>query len=539
MDKPNFLILMTDQQRFDALGCAGNSKIKTPNLDRLAESSVRFTQACCPTPVCVASRMSFITGLRMRYHHWSYNMSMPGPIPEHPTLMTMLHRAGYHCQGVGKMHFRGRLHGFQDLKSMEECVRHRIDDDYLMYLKRHGVRTRYPKGLRDLLYYQPQTSGMPREHSKSAWVARESVEFLREHCKHRSDRPFLLWSSWIAPHPPFAPCEPYDSMYNPDDMDLPVFAERPLATIPGGVSHRGRLDGAHLDPDRIRRIRALYYGLVTQVDDGVGEVLDALDALGLADNTAVLFLSDHGDMLGDHGLSQKNVPYEASARTPFILRWPGRTEAGRVCDDLVGNEDFLPTVIDELGLERDPRAAPLAGVSLLGRSGGGLAAPRQAYGIDYQHGEDRWICQRSRTHKYVLWARNGYEELYNLEDDPNEMHNLATDDTARASQMRSDALTWEKENGLPSSMNGDTWITYPWQPPAVDPPRRVSVNEGRWPENLPKDEQNSVETYAEAFTRAIAKETSLSPEKVSLAKYKQNRGRPLTGTPWEKAWEEA
>lgn len=535
-DAPNIIVLMTDQQRWDALGCAGNTRIQTPNLDRLAASGVNFRQACCPTPLCVPSRMSFITGLRASRHRYPWNHALPGPVPEHPTLMTLLHRERYHCQGVGKMHFDGRLYGFQDLKSMEEAVTFRVDDDYLMYLKEQGVRTRHPQGLRDLLYYQPQTSGIPVEHSQSAWVARESVEFLREHIRHRAGRPFMLWSSWIAPHPPFAPCAPYDSMYDPHDMELPVFPERPSSTLPSVHGARGRLDGAHLDEDRIRRIRALYYGQVSQVDDGVGLILSALEELGLAENTVVLFLSDHGDMLGDHGLAQKNVPYEASVRTPFLLRWPGRTEAGRVRDDLVGNEDFLATIVDELGIDRDPGAAPLVGRSLLGAKGGGLAESRDAYFMDYGQGEGRWVAMRTKRYKYAFWARGGFEELYDLEADPYEIRNLAGESPERTARMRAAVLEWERENGFADSIDGKAFRAFPRHAVDREVPRCVTVNDGRWAENLPATEQDSVESYAEAFTRAISKEKTLSPEKLSLAEYKHKGGQSLVGTPWEQAW---
>ena len=530
--QPNILILMTDQHRFDALGCAGNDSIETPNIDRLAQSGCHFTNAYCPTPVCVSSRMSFITGLRLASHRYPTNNPLPGPVPEQPTLMTLLHRAGYHTQGVGKMHFMGRHYGFQDLKSMEECPEFRIDDDYLMYLKEQGVRTRYPQGLRDLLYCQPQTTDIPAEHSKSAWVARESVECLKRHVQHRQGTPFLLWSSWIAPHPPYAPCEPYASMYDPAAMDLPVFAERPASTIPVARAMRGRLDGAHLDEARIRRIRALYYGMISQVDEGVGRILDTLEDLGLAASTVVLFLSDHGDMLGDHGLSQKNVPYEASVRIPMILRWPGRTEPGSTSAALAGIEDVLPTVIEELGLARDPGADPLTGKSLLREQG-------DEYVIDYGAGDQRWVAVRQGAYKYVIWARGGHEELYDLENDPHETKNLAAEDRERAAQMKQKVLAWETVHGLKDSREGDDWKTCPATPCETEVPRCVNVNEGRWPENLPDEEKDSVETYAEAFTKAISKESSLSPSKLSLGLYKKNGGHPLTGTPWEEAWENA
>lgn len=537
----NILVLMTDQQRFDALGCAGNPIVRTPNLDALAARGVRFSQACCPTPICVASRQSLITGHRAGRTRWVANHALPGPLPEWPTVMTLLHRAGYHTHAVGKMHFGGRHYGLEVHERMEECRHVRIDDDYLVYLKRQGVRTRYPQGLRDLLYYQPQTCGIPEEHSQNSWVAKRSIECLRQHKRHRGDQPLFLWSSWIAPHPPYAPCEPYDSMYDPAEMPPPVNAERPIEDLPSPAwPHRARLDGAHLDAERIRRIRALYYGQISHVDAAIGRVLAELDELGLCKNTAVFFVSDHGDMLGDHGLSQKNVPHEPSVRVPMILHWPGRTAEGAVCDDLAGLTDLFPTLLDGLTLTYPDELPRLPGASLLGREGGGLREPRDAYFIDYGNGRERWICLRTATHKYALWAAGGKEELYDLREDPDEIHNIADEESGLAREMRGRVLEWEQGNGLPASFQNGAFKQYSEPvPPTEDGVRRVMLNEGRWADNLPSDEKDGVESFVEAFTRAIAEETSLTPDKLSLSDYRSRNGTPLSGTPWEDAWNRA
>jgi len=537
--QPNILILMADQLRQDALGCYGNEVIRTPHLDDLAVDGVRFAEACCPTPICVASRMSFITGQRMGRHHWVDNAALPGPTPELPTLMTLLHQAGYHTQGVGKMHFAGRMHGFQSLLRLEEAVNCRLDDDYLLYLKSQGVRTRYPQGLRDLLYYQPQTVALDEQHSQSRWVARESIRFLREHTSHRPGVPFLLWSSWIAPHPPFAPCAPYDRLYDPADMPLPVYPQRPLASIPAPArGHRARLQGAHLDPQRMQRIRALYAGQVSHVDECIGSVVAELKRLGLYGNTVILFASDHGEMLGDHGLSQKNVPYRSSVSVPLLLRWPGLTDAGRACDDLVGLEDVLPTFIDQLGLAYDAGAGELPGRSLLGRPGGGLGSDRGEYVVDFAAGENRWISVRSRRRMYVFWASGGKEELYDLSDDLHETIDLAARRPDELADMRRIAIEWERRWGLADSLDGEAFRTWPAAPDDWMPVG-VTINEGRWPERLPAEERSSVESFADAFARAIRDEPTLAPEKLDLATYKDRDGPPLEGTPWQEEWEKA
>jgi choline-sulfatase len=534
MAHPNILVLMADQLCQDALGCYGNELIKTPNIDKLAEAGICFNNAYCSTPICVPSRMSFITGQRAAKHHWVTNSPLPGPIPELPTMMTILQRAGYHTQGIGKMHFFGRMYGFQSLQRMEETVEFRADDDYLLYLKENGIRTRYPQGLRDLLYYQPQTCGIPEEHSQSQWVANQSVEFLRNHQKQRTGKPFLLWSSWIAPHPPFAPCEPYDQMYKPEDFPLPINAERPISSIPVPAhGHRSRLENAHIDSARIQRIRALYAGQVSQVDNCVGQILDELEILGLAQNTVILFVSDHGDMLGNHGLSQKNVPYNGSIKIPMLLKWPGKSKPGVKCENLVGIEDFLPTIIDELELEYDSGVGELPGVSLLK-----IPQNRKNYVIDYGSDENRWIAVINKKHKYVFWLCGGYEELYDIKNDPDEIRNIIDEQPLLAKKMQKLALEWEKHWGLKDSIvNNKFKVLATSQVEEV--PRNVYVNEGKWPENLPEEEQQSVETYGEAFTRAISKEATLSPEKLSIDIYKKHGGHALIGTPWENSWKEA
>jgi arylsulfatase A-like enzyme len=536
-ERPNILLLFTDQQRFDALGCAGNPLIRTPHLDALASTGVRFTNAFTPTPVCIAARMSLISGHRGSYTRWPSNRHLPGPAATFPTLMGLLANGGYRTHAVGKMHFSGLHYGLHQHDRMEEAVNRRIDDDYLTYLKVQGIRTRQPQGLRDLLFFQPQTSAIPVEHAQSTWVADRSIQFMREHLRYRGDQPFFLWTSWIAPHPPFAPCEPYASMYDEHEMPLPVYADRPLASLPSSTwNERARLDGAHLDPARMRRLRALYYAQISHIDHGVGRILAELDRLGLASKTVVVFASDHGEMMGNHGLSQKSVPYESSMHIPMLLRWPGRTEAGRVSHDLVGLTDLMPTFLEAAHVAYPSSEPALKGQSLVSAPGGGLARPRESYFVDFGFDRERWVSLRTREHKYVIWASGGREELYDLKADPDETRNLVQSQARKAAEFREQVLAWERHYGLPASFENGRWRAYPEPAPPADPPRDVTINDGRWPENLPPDEAGTVESYAEAFTHAIAKEKSLAPEKLSLAKYKKKGGLPLTGTPWEEAW---
>ena len=341
-------------------------------------------------------------------------------------------------------------------------------------------------------------------------------------------------------------------------MPLPVYADRPVRDLPSALwSHRARLDGAHRDPARMRRIRALYYGLVSQIDDGIGRIMAALRELRLEENTVVLSTADHGEMLGDHGLSQKNCPYEASVRVPLLLRWPGRTHAGATCDDPVGLTDVLPTLVEELGLDYPAGLGPLPGESLLGAPGGGLASGRSDYVIDYGQGRRRWIAVRTLHYKYALFACDGgREELYDLHADPRERTNLAGAQPELTAAYRERALEWERNQGLAhatgeaASFRGARFRTCPAPEaiPTEEELRDVMVNEGPWPKRVPADEAATLESFASAFTRAISKETTLSPDKLSLASYKRKiarlgrrdpGGEPLLGTPWEQAWRDA
>ena len=535
MPTPNVLLLMADQFRHDVLGCTGHPLVRTPHLDRLAAGGVRFTQAVTPTPICMAARYSLLTGRRAAETGVTANGTLGPTTPTWPTLMTVLADAGYQTHGVGKFHFGRRPFGFERQELMEECVDVVTDDDYLTHLQAAGCPARYPQGLRDLLYYQPQTSGVPEPLSQNRWVADRSEAFLRAHAAHRPGRPFFLWSSWIAPHPPFAPVEPWDAAYDPADAPPPVYADRPIASLPAPAwPHRGRLDGAHRDPDRLARIRALYYGQVSHVDDAVGQVLAALGDLGLAEDTLVLFTSDHGEMLGDHGLSQKNTPYEASVRVPLIARWPGRVGAGTTSGAAVGLTDVMPTLVESLGVAYPPGLPPLPGASLFGERAG----RRGAYTIDFGHDDQRWVCRRGPGRKYVFWASGGREEAYDLAADPDERRNLAADvdPPAWVAAWRARTLAWERARGL-GDRSTDSAGFRAWPEPAAAPGEDagcVAVNDGRWAERLPPGYPHRVESHAAAFDRAIAKESTLSPGKLSVGDYLA-KGGTLAGTAWEDA----
>jgi hypothetical protein len=271
----------------------------------------------------------------------------------------------------------------------------------------------------------------------------------------------------------------------------------------------------------------------------------------LAKNTVILFTSDHGEMMGDHGLSQKNCPYENAVRVPMILRWPGETEPGKVCNDLVGLTDFMPTLVEELYLNYPDSEHPEpTGQNLLGEQGGGLAEKRDSFVVDYGYGRDRWISIRTHKRKYVLFAcSDGKEELYDLEIDPHETMDISSHVSDLTAEFRERVLKWERRNGFAASFDDQGSFKTSPKPnkvPSEEECRNVASNEQIWPEMLPDDEKHSVETFAEFFTRSISNESTLAPGKLSLDKYRRyidglDDGDPrkqltLDGTPWEHEW---
>ena len=535
--KKNVLFLFCDQLRFDCLGYAGHPLVRTPNLDRLASASAVFTTAFTSTPVCVPARHSLMTGLRNGAHRQAGLNPAPGPIPELPTLMTVMMQSGYDTKAVGKTHFKGRQYGFRSIDTMEECPAFLPDDDYLLHLREQGVTTRFQHGMRDLLYYQPQTLPTPLEHSPNEWVADRSISYLEEHRCYRPDKPFFLFSSYIHPHPPFAASEPYASMYDPADIELPIDTERPMEELGhGALAHRGRLSGAHRDPDRMRRIKALYFGLVSHVDACIGRTIDALETMGMAEDTVIIFASDHGEMLGDHGLSQKNVPFEPSIRIPFMISWPDMP--ARKIDRTVSLLDVFPTLLEGLDLARPVTGDALAGNNLMATLAGGEADDVPADMIvDYGYRTDRWLCLRTPTHKYTYWYSEGYEELYDLQADPNECGNLlsgsspAAEHTAMASEMKARLLDWERKYGFPELLeDGEFPVIAVERPQAEDDIPSILMNQGKWAVNLPEDEAHLIDSMETAISRAIAGERTLNRQAVNAAEY-ERLGGSLKGTP--------
>jgi len=451
---------MTDQQRRDSIGAYGNPFVKTPNLDRLAEGGVRFNRCYIATSPCSPSRASLLTGLYAHTHGIVVNgIVLPESVP---SLGNTLKAAGYRTAWVGKWHLGptdSPKHGFTD-----KWVNH--GKDYRDYLERVGLQT-FTEGARGKVLPRGVRYGhsdIPEEHCLETFLAREAVAFLEE----AGSQPFCLALSFRAPHTPVAPPEPWDKMYSRERVSLPVNLHEDMRNKPlrqrrlrtgrqDSSSHAARRwEGVTFPKSRVlaewteeewREIIALYCGLISYVDKWTGRVLDTLDSLGLAENTIVLFTTDHGDMMGNHGLIHKDgYTYDETMRVPLIIRYPPLIRPGTATDALVSNVDILPTLLEMMGVKV---SHGVQGRSFLPVLEGEAQSHRDATFMEIARGIK---AVRTERWKYTAnWRPRDLDELYDMKDDPLELQNLATDpENAKVcNELRKRILSWMGETKDP------------------------------------------------------------------------------------------
>ena len=423
---PNILLIMTDQQRPDTLGCYGNPVAITPNLDRLGAEGVIFDNMYVQNPLCVPSRYSMLTG---RYPHCNRVRTNWHTVREgEESFGHQIGRAGYGTAIVGKMHltpwhdnfgFDGRI--IAEAKFDDKC-----DDDYQRFLKSKG-RSRadmYDKSSETYISQATAVlSAIPQDEHIDTFVGRSTCEYLRNVDR---DRPFCLVSSFLSPHNPYDPPEPYDQLFI--DKDLP-----PRNMLPGEVDRKPReaydyinkmlgwpYKTDELTDEQIHITKAYYYSLCTLVDDWVGRIVQTLKDEGLYEDTIIVFTSDHGDLMGDHGLIYKQCFYEQSVRVPFIVHAPKYFAPARR-DDLCEMVDLHPTFCEMAGARIPHGVNGRSLMSILERQPG------------YEHRDAAFSenyfghMVRMGRHKLVTYTGKPYGELYNLDSDPDEQINLWDD----------------------------------------------------------------------------------------------------------------
>jgi len=483
MSKMNILLITSDQQHWRTLG-QNNPEIETPALDKLAAGGATFTRAYCPNPTCTPTRASIITGKYPSQHGaWSLGTKLP---ESEATLGEHLQAAGYRTALVGKAHFQplqsteeypslesypilqdldfwgdfdGPFYGFDHI----ELARNHTDE---AHVGQHYALWMEEKGLLNWRDYFREPTGhvveqrrkwlIPEEFHYNAWIAERSSALISQY--HDQDRPFFLWASFFDPHPEYLAPEPWDTMVDPVEVTVP-------SVRPGEHEARGRVDTAPSPPhlqltqtaqpdfsawqeangsschgfhshlhDRhdLAKDIACYYGMISCMDKYIGQIIDRLDELGLAEDTLVVFTSDHGHYFGQHGLIAKGAfHYDDGIRVPMIARLPGKIPAGHISHNLQSLVDYAPTFLSYCGIDIPEE---MTGVDQRAVWNGDESSAREHVIVENRHQPTTLHLKTyiDDRYKLTLYFNRDYGEIYDLRDDPGEVANLYADEVLRA-----------------------------------------------------------------------------------------------------------
>ncbi len=470
MTKPNILLITSDQQHFNTLG-AFNREVKTPNLDRLMQQGATFTRAYCPNPTCTPTRASILTGNYPSQHGaWTLGTKLPD---DSHTVGHDLMDAGYRTTLVGKAHFQplkstdeySSVESYPILQDMEfwktfndeqtpwygfehcELARNHTDEahvgqHYALWLEENGCDNwrdyfRTPTGKLD---DAPERKWeIPEKYHYNSWIAERTHSLMKEYSE--SNEPFFMWASFFDPHPSYCVPEPYYSMYDPEALTLPtvIVGEHDKNPPHFAMTQDDNADfspyfesgeGVHgmhkhcQDEKTLRKYLAVYYGMVTMLDKYVGKILDQLDTLGITDNTLVVFSTDHGHFIGQHGLSAKGpFMYEDMIKIPYIVRYPKQVPENTQSDALQSLVDLAPTFLDIIGVKIP---TSMTGVSQKDVWFGNKLEARNHIICEHHH-EPTTVNVRTyvdKRYKLSVYYNQSYGELFDLEKDPDEINNL-------------------------------------------------------------------------------------------------------------------
>jgi arylsulfatase A-like enzyme len=471
--RPNILLITSDQHHYSALG-AVNSLIKTPNLDRLCKSGTRFDRAYCPNPTCTPTRASILTGMYPSQHGaWSLGTKL---FEDVPTVSEALSKGGYTTSLIGKAHFQptvslpgmesiecqpkmldldfwrrfhGPWYGFDYIEISRGHTNERnVGQHYAAWMEDSGLKNwkdyfvAWPLNPNEKLE-QPYGRGavtwdLPEEYHYTPWTADRTIARIDNALV--DGKPFFIWSSFHDPHPSYVVPEPWASMYDPADMPIghlvegeheknpihfrktqeedPAWWEKMAEgeVIHGGETHVG-------SDDELKKSMAAYYGMVSFMDKHIGRILDHLDEQGLTENTIIIFTTDHGHFLGQHGLVAKAIHhYEDLLKIPFIVSQPGVVPADKTTDSIINLVDLAPTFLALAGLDIP---GIMTGLDQRETFAGGL--PVRTWSVTENHHGTRNFHMRTYVNaRYKITVyRDGVDgELFDLQEDPNEINNL-------------------------------------------------------------------------------------------------------------------
>jgi len=456
--KPNIIYLFSDQHRHDAMGCAGNSVIQTPNLDRLANRGVRFTRAYCQSPVCQPSRASVITGRYTHQHGIARNFNKDLD-PGWPTMMKQLQAAGYFTAEIGKTHFysppRDRMKqtadGLElDLRECADIIRSfgfdyvleefdryvhafptaRLITPYTEYLQAKGRLKPYQEQIRSIWRLTPHhwdgvTSVLPQEDDLTSFLADQTIQWLND---YDQDKPFFLNVSFVQPHVPLMDDPVWAKYY--EDAPIPLGPRRPAAKpndVWGGYLEESLSKHSNselLTDEYVINGARHYYGMVSLIDQRIGDIVRTVEERGFADNTWFVYSADHGEMLGDHNLMAKMNFYKSSVLVPAIIQPPGGREP-MVVDDPIESIDLTASILDIAGAESLPGSQARSILPYLN----GRGKPKEAIFSAIEDREGNYFIMVATERYRLTIERNSgvYCELFDLREDPDELDNLVND----------------------------------------------------------------------------------------------------------------
>lgn len=448
--RPHIILIMTDQQRFDTLGAWGYDHMVTPHMDRLVNEGISFRQAYCPGATCIASRAAIFTGMYAHntgvytFQRWAH----------HRCWVQDLADAGYWCVNIGKMHFGPRdvPGGFHERVIVEnptnkDHANGRADDDWGNYLHFHGQERPNDRNQSDPDWLRKH-QGVPwhleeRFHS-DVFIGDSAVSWINH---YQGNKPLFLQVGFTGPHEPWDPLPRHLELYKDKPMPPHFLREGELAEKPpqhqahlefhANTGHESQIDLRGATDEEIATMKRHYFAKITTVDEQLGRVLAALDERGWLENSLLIFCSDHGELLGDHGLAYKWLMYDPIVHVPLVIRHAGSVNRPKTVQDLVSLMDLGPTILEAAGLEVP---GYIEGQSLLPYLTEEPIEPRA-----FVFCEDNYqIMMRSTTHKLVYYIGQEAGEFYDLAMDPHELHNLWNDPDCGATKnaLMNQLLAW-------------------------------------------------------------------------------------------------
>lgn len=479
--RPNVILISTDQQRGDCIGLDRRG-VKTPNIDRIASLGTWFSKCITPHPMCQPARASILTGKLPYTHGVRDNGRNLDKVVGSQGLGNVFSGAGYETRFIGKAHFSsnetfaptgspecyhstadfpadwgGPYFGFQHVELMLRPHHHCgwQEAPYTLHYENFldadgGGRVRWERAKQhvepETSHFQAWRSALEPSWHSSPWIGDRTVDMIR----NGSDKPFFAWVSFPDPHPPFLAPRPWCDLYHPDDVDLPPHWQLDLDKRPwwhkeflgSPVRHNLKREHAEaginwgvtepLSERQLRDITAIYYGMIAWIDIQVGRIFEALESSGNLENTIVVFISDHGEWLGDHGLLLKGpMLYDGLLRVPCLMCGPS-IPAGRKVEDPVSSVDLRQTLADLCGIEASADNGKSLRSVMNGEDTRDFAL--NEWEVDpTRSGVDMDLTTiRSSRYRMSVDLKSGSGELYDFDEDPSEMHNVFDDDAYRA-----------------------------------------------------------------------------------------------------------